>query len=337
MRTVNIPVFVPHKGCPNDCVFCNQKKITGKDDITPSKAEEYIKECINTVPKDALCQIAFFGGSFTAIEKKLQEEFLRAAYPYVESGKVSGIRISTRPDCIDKDNLQMLKSYGVCAIELGAQSTDDEVLRLANRGHSFRDIQTAAKLIKEFDCFELGLQMMTGLSGDTLEKTLKTAQDIIDLKADTTRIYPTLVIENSRLADMYRNGDYEPLSLEDAVERCALVYEMFLKANVKVLRMGLMSSEEIRENSSSVLAGPVHSSFGELVYSKMFLNKMQKYAQNRKNICVCVNPKDVSKALGNKKSNIHYLKDKFGCDVKIVSRDDIAKNELKIAEEEKCI
>lgn len=337
MRTVNIPVFVPHKGCPNDCVFCNQKKITGNSDMTPEKAAEYIKKCMATVPKDAKCQIAFFGGSFTAIEKSLQERFLSVAYPYVKDGSVCGIRVSTRPDCINKENLKMLKDYGVCAIELGAQSTDDEVLRLANRGHSFEDIKNAVKLIKEFGGFELGLQMMTGLLGDTTQKTIKTAKDIIALKADTTRIYPTLVIENSRLADMYKRGEYVALSLQEAVERCAKVYELFCDANVKVLRIGLMSSQEIRENSASVLAGPLHSSFGELVYSRMFFNKIKKYAVGKKKIKVFVNPKDISKALGNKKCNIRYLKEETGCDVTIAAKDDVLINETEVTEEYKCI
>lgn len=337
MRTVNIPVFVPHKGCPNDCVFCNQKTITGKSDMTPEIAAKYIEKCIKTIPENAKCQIAFFGGSFTAVEKTLQEEFLKTAFPYVKSGAVSGIRVSTRPDCIDKENLKLLKNYGTEAIELGVQSTDDNVLRLANRGHTFEDVKNAVKIIKEFGGFELGLQMMTGLLGDTYEKTVKTAQDIIDLGADTTRIYPTLVIRGSRLAQMYEKGEYEPISVKEAVLRCAAVYEMFLKANMRVLRIGLMSSEEIRENSGSVLAGPVCSNFGERVYSKIFLNKFEKCRDGKSELCVAVNPKDISKAVGNKKENIRYFKEKFACELKIEADSSVLQNEIKVTEGKKCI
>lgn len=333
MRKINIPVFVPHKGCPNDCIFCNQKKITGVDVMTPEKAEIYIDECVKTLPEDALCSVAFFGGSFTAIDKDLQESFLKAAEKHIKSGKISYIRISTRPDCITKENLSMLYSYGVRAIELGVQSTDDEVLRLANRGCKTEDVKNAVSLIKEHGGFELGLQMMTGLPGDTREKTIKTAEDIISFGADTTRIYPTLVIENSKLADMFKDGEYAPLTLEEAVDRCADLYELFSKNGVSVLRMGLMASDEISENSASVLAGPVHSAFGELVHSRIFLKRILPHAEGQKTLLVYVNPKDTSKALGNKKCNIKHILDKTGCQVSIYQDSTVSVNEIKFSRE----
>lgn len=330
MRKINIPVFVPHKGCPNDCVFCNQKKITGTGLMTPKKAQEDIENYIKTLPEQAICSIAFFGGSFTAIEESLQKQFLELAYQYIKSGKVEYIRVSTRPDCINEENLKMLFSYGVRAIELGVQSTDEDVLKLANRGHTFDDVKNAVSLIKKHGGFELGLQMMTGLPADTYEKTIKTAQDIIDLGADTTRIYPTLVIKDSKLSDMYQEGLYKPLSLDEAVLRCADVYEMFTASGVRVLRMGLMSSSEINENSDDVVAGPVHSSFGELVFSQIFLKKLLSLSLGKTNLKVYVNPKDLSKALGNKKSNIKSVFDKTGCHLSIIADNTVSLNEIRI-------
>lgn len=301
--------------------------------MTPEKAEIYIDECVKTLPEDALCSVAFFGGSFTAIDKDLQESFLKAAEKHIKSGKISYIRISTRPDCISKENLSMLYSYGVRAIELGVQSTDDKVLSLANRGCSVEDTRNAVKLIKEHGGFELGLQMMTGLPGDTREKTMKTAKDIIAFGADTTRIYPTLVIENSKLCDMYKKGEYTPLTLDEAVDRCADLYELFYENGVSVLRMGLMASDEISENSASVLAGPVHSAFGELVHSRIFLKRILPHAEGKKTLSVYVNPKDISKALGNKKSNIKYILDKTGCQVNIYQDSTLNTNEIKFSRE----
>lgn len=298
--------------------------------MTPEKAAENIAECVKTLPENALCSIAFFGGSFTAIEEDLQKKFLHAALPYIQSGKVKYIRISTRPDCITANNLKMLFDFGVRAIELGVQSTDDTVLMLSNRGHNFEAVRNTVRLIKEHGGFELGLQMMTGLPGDTYEKTIKTARDIINLGADTTRIYPTLVIKNSRLADMYNAGLYEPLTLEEAVLRCADVYEMFQIAGVTVLRMGLMSSSEINESSDDVLAGPVHSSFGELVFSRIFLKKLLYAASGKNELNVYVNPKDLSKALGNKKSNIKCVYEKTGCAISIIADKTVNINEIRI-------
>ncbi len=334
MRNINIPVFVPHKGCPNDCVFCNQKKITGIEFMTPQKAKENIESYIKTLPENANCSIAFFGGSFTAIEEDVQKQFLSVAKQYIDSGIVSYTRISTRPDCITKENLEMLYGYGVRAIELGVQSTDDEVLSLSNRGHNFEDVKKSVALIKNHGGFELGLQMMTGLPGDTFEKTLKTAHDIISLGSNTTRIYPTLVIKNSKLADMYKRHEYSPLTVEEAVERCAEVYKLFSDAGVTVLRIGLMSSGKINESGGDVIAGPVHSSFGELVLSRIFYNKIIPVATKKNSLKILVNPKDLSKAIGNKKSNIKAIYEKTGCNVTIEADKNVCINDIKFVKED---
>lgn len=245
MRKVNIPIFVPHRGCMHDCVFCNQKRITGQvGDVTPETAALTIEESLQTIGADTQAEAAFFGGSFTAIPRAEQEAFLRAAQPYVKSGRLTGIRLSTRPDCISRENLAMLASYGVTSIELGVQSTDETVLLKSRRGHTAADTARAVALIREYD-FELGLQMMLGLPGDTRTKAMQTAADIVSLSPDTARIYPTLVIRDSRLCDLYEAGRYTPLTLTEAVEQSAQIYTMFTQHGIRVLRMGLMASEDM--------------------------------------------------------------------------------------------
>src|SRR5690606_37776040 len=205
---VNIPIFLPEIACKNQCVFCNQQKITGTKHI-PSAQEINSKIALHlsTIAPDTTIQIAFFGGSFTGLPLQLQEQYLGIAYSYIAQGLVSGIRISTRPDYITETNLQLLKRYGVQESELGAQSLDDDVLRLSKRGHSSDTIRNAARMIHEHG-FSLGLQMMIGLPGDTYSKAMNTAESIIDCKAESTRIYPCLVIANTELARLYASKQY---------------------------------------------------------------------------------------------------------------------------------
>lgn len=318
MRKVNIPIFVPHKGCPHDCVFCNQKRITGQAaNMTPEAAKVVLETALQTVNRtNTRVEAAFFGGSFTAIPQDEQEAFLRVVQPYIRRGQIDGIRLSTRPDCIEKENLAMLQEYGVTSIELGVQSTDAQVLRQSRRGHSASDVENAASHIRQFG-MELGLQMMLGLPGDTREKSMKTAADIAALKPDTARIYPTLVIRDSALCDMYEMGRYTPLPLEDAVGWCAEIYTLFVQAGITVLRMGLMASEDLCEGNG-IVAGPFHPAFGELVLSRLFLDKMRALLDGfvGKEAVLRVHPKDRSKAAGNRKQNIETIKNEL--DVKIV-------------------
>lgn len=313
MRKVNIPIFVSHRGCPHDCVFCNQKKITGQSgSVTPDEADRIIKEALETIDTDnSEVEIAFFGGSFTAIEESEQEELLAVAHKYVEAGYVCGIRLSTRPDCIWEQNLLMLKKYGVKSIELGAQSTDEDVLKLCRRGHGYEDIVKASELIK-LHGFELGLQMMLGLPGDTREKSIRTARDIISLSPATTRIYPTIVVRDSALEVMYRRGEYEPLGLDEAVDLSAEIYAMFARSGIEVLRMGLMTSEEMRDDGA--VAGPFHPSFGELVFSRIYLDKLREVAKKCEGdeVVLRVNPREISKVVGNRRKNIETIKNEHG-------------------------
>lgn len=308
MQKVNIPIFVPHAGCTHACVFCNQKHITGQtESVTAQTVRSIVDDSLKTIKPQTHVEIAFFGGSFTAIDINLQCELLGAAQEYIKSGQVNGIRISTRPDCIDGEILQMLKSYGVTTIELGAQSTSDEVLLLCKRGHTKADIFDGARAVSQAG-FELGLQMMLGLPGDTPERAIQTAKDIISLKPACTRIYPTLVIADSPLCEMYNCGDYTPIMQQDAVDLCARVYGMFIHAGVDVLRMGLMASESL-QSGNNIVAGPFHPAFGELVASKIYFGKIYGLLEGFEGdrATLFVHPAEVSKAVGNRRENVEKI------------------------------
>lgn len=322
MKKGNISIFVPHQGCPCQCSFCNQKTITGQ---TKAPDKEDVVNAVETAlkKKNFEYEIAFFGGSFTAIEREYMTSLLDAAYPYVKSGQVKGIRISTRPDCIDKEILELLKGYGVTAIELGAQSMDNGVLEANRRGHTAEDVVNASKLIKSYG-FELGLQMMTGLYTDTKEKCIETAEKIIDLKPQTVRIYPTVVLKNTYLAELYEKELYKPLNADESAELCAKLVPMFEQAKIKIIRLGLHSSEDIKRN---MIAGGFHDSFGELVKSRIMADKILALPPG--DYQVFVNPKSLSKLKGNGKSNIYLLMER-GYNIKIITDNGMAVDELRI-------
>lgn len=322
MKKGNISIFVPHQGCPCACSFCNQKTITGKTFLPDA---EYVDKTVKTAlsKKGYDYEIAFFGGSFTAIDRDYMLELLSAAYPYVKSGEVSGIRISTRPDCITEEILDLLKKYGVTSIELGAQSMDDEVLEANRRGHTAQDVLNASEMIKNAG-FELGLQMMTGLYKDTAEKSLETAKKIIEIKPQTVRIYPTVVLKNTYLAELYLSGEYKPLNVDDSVELCAVLVPMFEKAGIRVIRLGLHSGSDIKEN---MLAGGFHDSFGELVKSRIMVNKILELPPA--DYQVFVNQRSISKLKGNGKRNIYLLMER-GYNIKIITDNGLDVDELRI-------
>lgn len=303
MKHSNISLFVPHMGCPHQCSFCNQKTISGSvkeltcDDVI-STLEGAVADGVN--PQTT--EIAFFGGSFTAIDRGYMVSLLEAAHPFIKNGRFSGIRISTRPDAIDEDVLSILKKYGVTAIELGAQSMDDDVLRLNNRGHCVQDVVDASHLIKS-EGFSLGLQMMTGLLGDTNEKSLQTCEAIINLKPDTVRIYPTIVLENTCLGELFEDGEYMPQGLDEAVALCAKLLLRFYENNIKVIRLGLHSGGNVEEG---YLSGPYHPAFGELCESKIYFSKALDIIKSKgvTGGTIYVNPREISKMIGQNKSNI---------------------------------
>ena len=318
----NISIFVPHLGCPCQCSFCNQRTITGEN-RQPTAND--VRTAVDTAlkRKGYSYEIAFFGGSFTAIDRDYMIELLSAAYEYVKTGEVDGIRISTRPDCIDEEILEILKSYGVTSIELGAQSMDDDVLKANCRGHSSKDVCNASKLIKEYG-FELGLQMMTGLYKDTEQKAIETARKIITLNPSTVRIYPTVVLKGTYLEQLYNSCEYTPLNPDESAQLCAKLVPMFEKTGIKIIRLGLHSSPELKKN---MIAGGFHDSFGELVKSRLLLNKILEYPAG--DYQISVNSRSLSQLKGNGKSNIYALIER-GYNVKIVIDNSLSVDELRI-------
>ena len=302
MRHANISIFIPHLGCPFQCIFCDQHSITGKSKPIPAnEIGQYIKEAVDKIDfTNTDCQIAFFGGSFTAIDRDEMENYLKAAYPFTGPGKCSGIRISTRPDFIDNDILEILKKYNVRTIELGAQSLDNNVLIKSGRGHTAFDTQNAAQLIIS-NGFELGLQMMVGLPGSDFDAEMYTAKKIIELKASQVRIYPVIVFAGTKLYKMYQNKEYTPLSLETAVNRCAKLFNIFRQNNVTILKIGL-------HDANKAACGPFHPAFGQMVRSRAFLEQLMSELGNAKSIKVLVNGKFLSTAIGNNKQNVKELK-----------------------------
>ncbi len=323
-----IPVFVPHLGCPNDCVFCNQKSISGqKKNITKDDAKKIIDSFLENIKdKDAKKEIAFFGGSFTGIDENIQEELLQVAYEYIQNGKVDSIRISTRPDYINKDILKRLKKYKVKTIELGVQSSNDYILGRSNRGHTFKDVVKASKLIRWYG-FNLGHQMMVGLPESTRIDDINTAKALIKLKPKMVRIYPVLVIKGTKLEKEYNEGIYEPLSVVQAVEICKQLVRMFTDKKIEVIRVGLQNTDEICQpgsKNSEVVAGPFHPAFGQLVESSMWydaiVEKIKKLNVKVKEVEVTVNPIDINNVIGHKRENAIKLKDTYEVDL-IVKKD----------------
>lgn len=313
----NIPIFIPQLACPHQCVFCNQEKISNTFSIpTSDDIKNIIERYLDTIPENTEINIAFFGGSFTAIPQNEMINYLKIAHEYIKSGQVHGIRISTKPDYIDDIILDILEQYGVTAIELGAQSTNDKVLVKSGRGHKFDAIQNAAKLIKARN-FELGLQMMLGLPHDTLALSVQTAKDIVHLKADTTRIYPTVVVQGTVLEKMYKNNQYQPLSLTEAVFWSKEVLKVFLEAGVKVLRVGLHASEEL-EFGKSLIAGPIHPSFKEMVLTEIWNDLLINQQISNKKATVYVAESQLNYAIGYKGKNKNYFFEN-GFDLNFVS------------------
>lgn len=333
-----IPIFVPHLGCPNDCIFCNQKSISGqKKNITKEESKKIIEDYLKSIKEeDAQIEIAFFGGSFTAIEKEKQEELLQVAYEYIKSGQVESIRISTRPDCIDRETLKMLKKYKVKTIELGVQSANNYILERANRGHTFADVKKASKMIR-WNGFKLGHQMMVGLPESTRIDEINTAKALVKLKPKMVRIYPVLVVKNTRLEKEYEEGNYRPLSVVQAVEVCKEIVRIFADKKIDIIRIGLQNTDEISDptnKNSEVVAGPYHPAFRQLVESAMWydaiVGKIKKLNAKVKEVEVSVNPIDANNVIGHKKENVMKLKDTYDVDLILKQDPNIKQGKSKI-------
>lgn len=314
----NIPVFIPHLGCPFQCIFCNQNKIASNRGI-PTRAEliASINEHLDTIRTSGEnIELAFFGGSFTAIDRKLQEKYLSIVQPYLKNGQISSIRVSTRPDYIDDDILQFLLSYGVKTIELGVQSFSDEVLKASGRGYSCGDVFKASHLIKSSG-FKLGIQLMIGLPGDNQALDIESTRQAIILAPDMVRIYPTLVIAETALHKLFQEGKYKPLDLSEAVTTCKEMFLQFQQHGIAVIRMGLHPGEELL-SPGTIVEGPFHPAFGELVEQEVFkeqtcraIVKYNKDNELSQQLILFVNNQDISKIIGHKKNNLLYLKNHF--------------------------
>ena len=308
-----IPIFTPELACPFQCVFCNQEKISGHQSIpTESEIIQIIEDHLASFKvTEKVVEVGFFGGSFTGIPIDQQSMYLKIVEPYISSGEIQGIRLSTRPDYINDEILQMLKEHNVTTVELGAQSFNDEVLKQTRRGHTAKQIEEAAVAIKSFG-FKLGLQMMVGLPGDTIERTIYTAHKIINTGADCTRIYPAVVVKDTLMHSWYDEGRYKPLSLEEAVDWTKQILPLFEEAGVNVIRVGLHPSEGL-VIGEELIDGPFHPSFKELVLSAIWMDILTPILSKNlnKDIEIVVPAKELNYAIGYKSVNKNMLLQKF--------------------------
>ena len=341
-RKLIIPVFVPHMGCPHDCCFCNQRTISGQTE-PPGEGDvrRIVKDYMAIADNYGSVEVAFYGGSFTAIPPAQQEMYLKTARDSV-GGRVVPFRVSTRPDCIDLSTLQLLRQYGVATIELGAQSMCNDVLMASGRGHLAEDTVRASDLIRQ-ESFVLGIQTMLGLPGSSKAIELDTARRIIELKPSLVRIYPTIVLEGTELARMYSSGTYKAMDLEMAVEISAEIIPAYEKNGITVIRTGLQSSDNISENGK-IVAGPYHPAFGELVRSRIarqwlcqqmpdFITGTEfqqnlSFDGNRVTITfdgdrltIYVPAKLVSQFVGQHHCNTKYIGERYGCRVCVACYD----------------
>lgn len=333
-----IPIFVPHLGCPNDCVFCNQKSISGQvEQMTKEKVKEIIDLFLDKL-KDNDCkkEVAFFGGSFTGIDLEKQGELLETAYEYIKEGKIDAIRISTRPDYINKEILKRLKKYKVQTIELGVQTSNDYILKRCKRNHTFEDVKKASKLIRRYG-FTLGHQMMIGLPESTRIDELNTAKDLAKQKPKIMRIYPVLVIKGTQLEKEFEDGEYTPLTLQQAVETSKELYYFFAKKKINVIRIGLQNTDLIsnpENKESQVIAGPYHEAFGQLVEDAIWydsiVERIKKFNVKVKEVEISVNPKNINNIVGHKKENVNKLKELYDVDTVLIQDEDVKEGKFNI-------
>ena len=325
-RHINIPIFIPHLGCPNACVFCNQRSISGHMKFDPASVESEIEEALSTVGAEDDCEIAFFGGSFTGIGIELMTDLLHRAQKYIDRGRVNSIRLSTRPDYIDKEILDILSKYSVKTVELGLQSMSDKVLTASGRGHDAACAERACRMVKEYG-FDLIGQMMIGLPSSTEADEIETARKIIAAGADGARVYPTVVFKDTELACMTYRGEYSPLTNEEAVMRTASVLDVFDRSGIPCIRVGLCASENLSDESL-VVGGANHSSIGEMAMSELYFRriceKLDCMDVEGGELTVFVSKGSVSKVVGQKRKNKIKLCEKYGLrQVKVLEKNEI--------------
>ncbi|MDO5560098.1 MAG: radical SAM protein [Oscillospiraceae bacterium] len=331
MKHSNVSVFIPHIGCPNMCSFCNQRTISGTQS---APGTDYVTavcaQAAQQIEDKENAEIAFFGGSFTAIDPEYMISLLECVQKYTGPQGFRGIRVSTRPDCISEKILDILERYHVTAIELGCQSMVEDVLSKNERGHNVSCIRESSALIKSRG-FELGAQMMTGLYGSSPQKDLYTCDEIIKLGPDTVRIYPVVVLEHTRLAQLYREGSYEIYPLEDMVKLCSEIYDRFTNSGIKIIKCGLHASEMVE---SDAVAGYYHPAFRELVESYSFRTNLEKHITQKGNYEVYVANRFISCAVGQKHSNTEYFSAK-GINIRFRQDDSLSEREFIIKDSQK--
>ena len=316
-----IPIFIPHKGCPNDCVFCNQRKITARtDDVTADDAKAVIEQWLSTLSGVETVEVAFYGGSFTGLPIEEQTRFLEVAEEYKQNGRINKIHLSTRPDYIDETILDNLKAHGVDIIELGVQSFDDKVLRLSNRGHDSACVYRACKLIHDYG-FQLGIQLMIGLPGDSLESCLYSARETVSLRPELARLYPTIVIDDTELYEQYKRGEYVPLSREEAIERTKEMYKILDDAGITIMRVGLKSTDIIGDGGA-VNGGTYHPAFRQLVEGRIARERIDAQlealfeAQPAMSVEISSHPSWFSNMIGHHAENRDYFSSRYpGLDI----------------------
>ncbi len=333
MKHINVALFVVHKGCPHMCSFCNQRSISGSQkEITPDEVHSAAKTAIASLSANEAAggEIAFFGGSFTMVERGYMISLLEAAYEYVEKGVFKGIRVSTRPDGINEEICSILKKYGVTAVELGAQSLDDKVLELNERGHTAKQVEDAVKMLKAYG-FETGLQMMTGLYGSEDSDSLETARRIVEMKPDTVRIYPTVVIKGTRLHELMLNGEFNPKGIDETAELCAQLIPMFEDAGIRIIRLGLHSGGGVEGDYAG---GAYHPALREIcegrIYYNIALEKLRELDCGR--YVLAVNKKEISKMTGQKKENLKKLQ-ALGYICTVKGEDEMPKYEVAVKQD----
>ncbi len=326
MRHINIPIFIPHEGCPNNCVFCNQRSISGTQHFDASVVDGIISEALTTVGDNDTCEIAFFGGSFTGIDRTLMLYLLGVAQKYVDSGRVESIRLSTRPDYINAEIISDLKKFSVRTVELGLQSMCDNVLAASGRGHSAECAKEACRLLKK-EGFSLIGQMMIGLPASTAEDEIYTAKEIAALGADGARVYPTVVFYDTELCHMTERGEYTPLTERDAVIRTKNVLDVFDRADVPCIRVGLCASDNLSDKTK-VMAGASQSAIGEMAMGELYFericSKIEEVGYHGGYLTVYVARGCISKAVGQKKANKLRICQKYGFkNIKVLEKNQI--------------
>lgn len=302
----NIPIFISHFGCPNACVFCNQKKINGREtDVTLEDLEKTIEEYLEILPENSYKEVAFFGGTFTGISMAKQKEYLEGVKKYIDKGFVQGIRLSTRPDYINKEVMDQLKKYHVTTIELGVQSFDEEVLKKSARYYPINMVYEACKMIKSYG-INLGIQLMPGLPGSTFETDFESAKKAVAMQPENARVYPTLIIKETEMEEMYKRGEYEAFSLDEAVSRCRKICSLLEVNGINIIRVGLQPSDDLR-NGGVAVEGAFHPAFRELVDGEIYFNFLEKIKIKDGFLNIKTNEKNVSKIVGIKKKNSERL------------------------------